>query len=132
MGSDCHIELVFKRLKSLLAGGHAPKSNDACALAWMQAKILCALLLERVLLEGRFFSSVDDRFDEVSRWRVVIEVRDALQQVLAPPLSLNHLLRRGRAIALALRRPYRKRPMQLVKLRSIFTRRRSKTSNDVG
>jgi DDE family transposase len=49
------IELVFKRLKSLLEGGHVPKSNDASILAWMQAKILCALLLERVLLEGRFF-----------------------------------------------------------------------------
>jgi hypothetical protein len=50
------IELVFKRLKSLLEAGHVPKSNDASALAWMQAKILCALLLERVLLEGQFFS----------------------------------------------------------------------------
>jgi len=50
------IELVFKRLKSLLAAGHVPKSNDASAGAWMQAKIFCALLLERILLEGRFFS----------------------------------------------------------------------------
>jgi hypothetical protein len=50
------IELVFKRLKSLLGAGQVPKSNDASARAWMQAKILCALLLERVLLEGRFFS----------------------------------------------------------------------------
>ena len=50
------IELVFKRFKSLLDGGHVPKSNDASAMAWMQAKILTALLLERVLLEGRFFS----------------------------------------------------------------------------
>lgn len=49
------IELVFKRLKSLLAAGHVPKSNDDSAMAWMQAKILCVLLLERVLLEGRFF-----------------------------------------------------------------------------
>lgn len=50
------IELVFKRLKSLLAAGQVPKNNDESALAWMQAKILCALLLERILLEGRFFS----------------------------------------------------------------------------
>jgi hypothetical protein len=49
------IELVFKRFKSLLAAGYVPKSNDASARAWMQAKILTALLLERVLLEGRFF-----------------------------------------------------------------------------
>ena len=31
------VELVFKRFKSLLEGGHVPKSNDASALAWMQA-----------------------------------------------------------------------------------------------
>lgn len=50
------IELGFKRLKSLLAFGHVPKSNDDSAKAWMQAKILTALLIERVMIEGRFFS----------------------------------------------------------------------------
>jgi hypothetical protein len=50
------IELYFKRLKTLLDAGHVPKSNDASAKAWMQAKILSALLLERVLLEARCFS----------------------------------------------------------------------------
>lgn len=50
------IELVFKRLKSLLAAGHVPKSDDASAKAWMQAKILTAMLIERAILEGRFFS----------------------------------------------------------------------------
>jgi hypothetical protein len=50
------IELVFKRLKSLLEAGHVPKSDDASAKAWMQAKILSALLVDRVLLEGKFFS----------------------------------------------------------------------------
>lgn len=117
------IELVFKRLKSLLAAGHVPKNSDESGLAWMQAKILCALLLERVLLEGHFFPSSDSRFDEVSRWRVVVEVRDSLQQVLAPPLPLPHLLRRGRAIALSLRVRRPKRPLQLTKLRQIFRRR---------
>lgn len=50
------IELVFKRLKSLLGAGHVPKSEPASAKAWMQAKILTALLLERTLQEARFFS----------------------------------------------------------------------------
>lgn len=50
------IELAFKRLKTLLAFGHVPKSSDASAKAWMQAKILTALLIERVGLCGRFFS----------------------------------------------------------------------------
>jgi len=50
------IELTFKRLKSLLSAGHVPKSDDQSARAWMQAKILTALLLERLLLEAKFFS----------------------------------------------------------------------------
>lgn len=50
------VELVFKRLKSLLAAGHVPKSDDDSAKAWMQAKIVTALLVDRILLEGKFFS----------------------------------------------------------------------------
>lgn len=50
------IELAFKRLKSLLEAGHVPKIDDQSARAWMQAKILSALLLERLLLEAKIFS----------------------------------------------------------------------------
>ena len=50
------IELAFKRLKSLLGAGHVPKSDDQSARAWMQAKILTALLLDRLLLEAKIFS----------------------------------------------------------------------------
>jgi hypothetical protein len=50
------IELAFKRLKSLLAFGHVPKSSDQSAKSWMQAKILTSLMIERVTLCGRFFS----------------------------------------------------------------------------
>jgi hypothetical protein len=50
------IELAFKRLKSLLSAGHVPKSDDHSARAWMQAKLLTALLLERLLLEAKIFS----------------------------------------------------------------------------
>lgn len=50
------VELAFKRLKSLLAAGHVPKSNDHSAKAWMQAKLLTALLIERLLTEAKIFS----------------------------------------------------------------------------
>ncbi len=50
------VELAFKRLKSLLGAGHLPKSDDQSASAWMQGKILTALLLERLLLEAKIFS----------------------------------------------------------------------------
>jgi hypothetical protein len=50
------VELAFKRLKSLLAAGHLPKQSAASARSWMQAKLLTALLIERVLWEGEFLS----------------------------------------------------------------------------
>ena len=50
------VELVFKRLKHLLEVGQVPKYDPASALAWMQAKILTALLVDRILIEGKFFS----------------------------------------------------------------------------
>lgn len=50
------IELVFKRLKSLLRLGHVPKKNDFSARAWIQAKLLIALIIERLSIEARFFS----------------------------------------------------------------------------
>jgi hypothetical protein len=58
--SRWQVELVFKRLKSLLGLGHVPKSKDASAKAWMQAKILTSLLIERVLLEAELFSPWGD------------------------------------------------------------------------
>jgi hypothetical protein len=54
--SRWQVELAFKRLKTLLGAGHVPKSNDQSAGAWMQGKILTALLLERLLLEAKIFS----------------------------------------------------------------------------
>jgi hypothetical protein len=54
--SRWQVELAFKRLKSLLGLGHVPKTNDDTAKAWMQGKVLVAMLIEKILLEGRFFS----------------------------------------------------------------------------
>lgn len=60
------IELYFKRLKSLLDAGHVPKGDDASAKAWMQAKMLSALLLERIMLESGLFSPWGYRLREES------------------------------------------------------------------
>jgi transposase len=49
------VELAFKRLKSLLQMGQLPKTKAASCRAWMQGKILTALLIERLLCEARFF-----------------------------------------------------------------------------
>jgi len=50
------VELAFKRLKQLLGAGHVPKTTDASSRAWLQAKILTALLIEHMIHAGRFFS----------------------------------------------------------------------------
>jgi hypothetical protein len=50
------VELAFKRLKSLLALGHVPKTDPDSCRGWLQGKLLAALLIDRILRQGRFFS----------------------------------------------------------------------------
>ncbi len=50
------IELAFKRLKSLLGTGHVPKTDPDSVRAWLQAKLLTCLLIEKLLLESGLFS----------------------------------------------------------------------------
>ena len=50
------VELVFKTLKQLLGIGDLAKYDPDSARAWMQAKLLTALLIERLEREARFFS----------------------------------------------------------------------------
>jgi len=50
------VELVFKRLKSLLAFGHLPKYDPESSRAWLQAKLLVAQLAQHILLYSRSVS----------------------------------------------------------------------------
>jgi hypothetical protein len=50
------IELAFKRLKGLLKVGQVPKKDPASARAWLQLKLLLALIIERLCHQARFFS----------------------------------------------------------------------------
>jgi IS4 transposase len=49
------IELRFKHLKSLLGLGCLPKYDEQSCRAWIQAKLLCGLLIERLMREAEFF-----------------------------------------------------------------------------
>lgn len=49
-------ERCFKRFKSLLHLGALPKSTDASARAWIQAKLLTTLLIEALVDRAAFFS----------------------------------------------------------------------------
>jgi IS4 transposase len=50
------IELRFKHLKSLLGLGCLPKYDERSCRAWIQAKLLCGLLIERLMRQAKFFS----------------------------------------------------------------------------
>lgn len=50
------VELHFKRLKSLLKLGCLPKKRDGAARAWIQGKLLLALMIERLVDRARSFS----------------------------------------------------------------------------
>jgi hypothetical protein len=50
------IELVFKRLKSLLGLGHLKKTDVEVAKSWLQGKLLVAFLLEALLAAAERFS----------------------------------------------------------------------------
>ena len=50
------IELVFKRLKSLLAVGHLPKHDERSSRAWLYGKLLVALLTQKLVRLGSSFS----------------------------------------------------------------------------
>jgi hypothetical protein len=43
------IELVFKRMKSILGLGHLPKKDPLSAQAWLEGKLLTGLLIERMI-----------------------------------------------------------------------------------
>ena len=50
------IEIVFKRLKSIIGLGHLPKQDPIGAKAWIHGKIFTAFLIETLITAGeRFF-----------------------------------------------------------------------------
>jgi hypothetical protein len=49
------VELVFKRLKSILGFGHLPKRNKQSIRSWLEGKLLVALLREALLVKGESF-----------------------------------------------------------------------------
>jgi hypothetical protein len=49
------IEIAFKRLKSLLEVGHVPKKDPVGAKSWIHGKMLCAILIEKLIEAGESF-----------------------------------------------------------------------------
>ena len=49
------IELVFKRLKSILGLGHLRKVDQQSAVAWIHGKLLVAFLIEALIRHAETF-----------------------------------------------------------------------------
>jgi hypothetical protein len=54
--SRWQIELVFKRLKSIIGLGHLPKQDPTGARAWLHGKLFCAFLVEALICSAERFS----------------------------------------------------------------------------
>jgi len=50
------IELVFKRMKSIMGLGHLPKADPLSSQAWLHGKLLVAFLAERMIASANSFS----------------------------------------------------------------------------
>jgi IS4 transposase len=50
------IELLFKRLKSIVLIGHVPKHDARSSRAWLYGKLLVALLTQKLIRIGRGIS----------------------------------------------------------------------------
>ncbi len=59
------IELVFKRMKSIMSLGHLPKKDERSAKAWLAGKLLVGLLVERMIAHA----------DSISPWGYNLEAR---------------------------------------------------------
>jgi IS4 transposase len=50
------LELVFKRAKSIMGLGQLPKYSDASSQAWLNGKLLVAMLVEKLWQHAEHFS----------------------------------------------------------------------------
>lgn len=63
-GARWQVELAFKRIKSLFGVGHVPKNDPRSARAWLYAKLVAVLLIERLIEAAELFSPWGFRLGE--------------------------------------------------------------------
>lgn len=80
------IELVFKRLKSIVGLGHLRKSDRQAAMAWIQGKLLVAFLVETLIRHGESFFPWGYPVCEDNKTEPVSVARGAIH---AAPASAN-------------------------------------------
>ena len=85
-----------------------PKRSDASARAWIEGKLLTALLIERLIDEPRLLPPGDTRSRRRRHWRELLEARDSVLAVLGRPLLPSHFLRFAPMLGTLLASPRRK------------------------
>lgn len=60
-------ELVFKRAKSIMGLGQLPKRSDASSRAWLNGKLLVAMLIEKLWHQAELFSPWGYRIARVAK-----------------------------------------------------------------
>jgi hypothetical protein len=108
------IELVFKRLKSILAMGCVPKKRADSARAWLYGKMLVALLIEKLIETAN--KTLPEKLAE-SPWRSVWYetkyVYRELQNAIIPHESLVGLIQNWAEIVQGLMESKRYREYQI-------------------
>jgi len=101
------IELIFKRMKSLLDMGHLPKFDPCSSRAWLYGKLFLALLTEKLARIARTFSPMDMKCR--SRWREFEFIWHQIEQAIVPAIPLDLVLETWPEIARSLAEPPRTR-----------------------
>ena len=119
------IELIFKRLKSIVGIGHLPTQNEASSISWLYGKMVIALLTECLYQEAEFFSRggiqsdplyIEDNYDiskgNRSLYREYEFGHMAVKQAIIPNLSILHCLQHWTRIKKRLMENSRRRLLQ--------------------
>ncbi len=108
------IELAFKRLKSLLGLGGLPKKDAASARSWLYAKLVLAMLVEKIIAYADARSSLPAEWEaRRSRWKEFGFVFRELGHSLLPAFGLLEMVQRWEQIKKFLIEERRQRRFQM-------------------
>ena len=87
------IELVFKRMKSILGVGHLSKKDPLSAQAWLEGKLFVGLLIELMVdAAGHFSPGATPWQPRRSRWREIEFMYRQVGAALLMPQSLTSVI----------------------------------------
>ncbi len=111
------VELIFKRLKSLLQFGHLPTHNDESSVAWLYGKLLICLLSEKLIRVSKLSADIKVKKKKKlkTRWREFEFMSYQVRQSIDKNISLKRVIENWNQISNLLAEKNRKRIPQLIK-----------------